>query len=114
MRMSNDAVAESVRSCAAARYEWQSRDRRQSEKRCRRTAWPLPAILVAVGAVRAATARNVNPSALALTARSAPIASLVRNAWSFLPFAGALAADTRSFDGIRPRRERDEHHGDVV
>ena len=47
-------------------------------------------VLVAVGAVRA-TARKANPASRALTARSAPIASLVRNAGSFLPFAKCRA-----------------------
>lgn len=42
-------------------------------------------------ALSAATARNANPAALALTARSAPIAGLARNAGSFLPFAKCLA-----------------------
>ena len=42
------------------------------------------AVLVAVGAVGGYRA-NAKPAALALIARSAPIASLVRNAGSLLP-----------------------------
>jgi hypothetical protein len=42
-------------------------------------------------ALSAHTARKVNPAARALTARSAPIASLDRNAGSFFPFAKCFA-----------------------
>ena len=47
-------------------------------------------VLVPVGTV-GGYRRNVNPAALACTARLAPICSLVRNAGSFLPFAKCLA-----------------------
>ena len=42
-------------------------------------------------ALSATTARNQNPAARARTARSAPIASLVRNSGSFFPFAKCFA-----------------------
>ena len=42
-------------------------------------------------ALSAATARNADPATTALAARSAPIASLVRNPGSFFPFAKCLA-----------------------
>ena len=42
-------------------------------------------------ALSATTARNTNPASRAAAARSAPIASLVRNPGSLFPFAKCLA-----------------------